>query len=370
MNVEIITEMNELKKVKEKWEELEVKEIGTTIFQTYLYNLTWWDSVKELNKYKLNIIVIRDKNQNILGIAPLVVEEEKKIFLKIKTLKFMGWGDYLNFLILSKNTNVAKVVNKIFDTINNLNVDRIMLTNIDINSKLGGVLRRNERYNKSLEFLTECPQIQFFKYNSLNNYKEKFNYSSLNNLKNKLKKDYNYKLIVENNIENNKFKEISEIHKNLQNFLNKEKAYKDRKSLYEDPKRKSFLKNFYSETDKVLNFFIVDMNNNIIAYDTCYINDKRILSWNMGHNPKYNAYSPGRIISLEIIDWFFKQDSFQEYIFDFGCGGYSWKFQWTDDFTSVYKLEYDIQSNLNIKLLKKLQLLKKGVKCLLKVIKN
>ncbi|MGL5901209.1 MAG: GNAT family N-acetyltransferase, partial [Cetobacterium sp.] len=338
MNVEIITEIGELRKIKEEWQELEIKEKDTTIFQTYLYNSIWWESVKDFNEYKLNIIVVRDKNLNILGIAPLILEEEKKMFLKIKTLKFMGWGDYLNFLILSKNTNVGKVVSKIFDTINNLKIDRVILTNIDINSNFGNVLRKNERYNKSLEFLTECPQIKFYKYNSLSNYREKFNYSSLNNLKNKLKKDYSYKLIVENNMKKDRFKEISEIHKNLQVFLNKEKKSKNRKSLYEDSRRGYFLEKFYNKSDKILNFLLIDIDDNIIAYETCYINGKRILNWNMAHDSNYNAYSPGRIINLEIIDWFFKQDNFQDYIFDFGCGGYSWKFQWTDDSTSVYKL--------------------------------
>lgn len=137
MKVEIIKTTNEFKKMKSEWEELESIEKYTTIFQTFLYNYTWWETVEKLGKYQLNIIIIREDNGNLLGVAPLITELEKKLFFKIETIKFMAWGDYLGFLLKTDNTNTGKIINKIFETIEKLNIDRVLFSNIDINSILG-----------------------------------------------------------------------------------------------------------------------------------------------------------------------------------------------------------------------------------------
>lgn len=370
MNVKVITKIDELKKIKEKWEELESKQKNITIYQTYLYNITWWESIKEVNKYKLNIIIVLDKKENILGIAPLIIEEEKYIFLKITTLKFMGWGDYLDFLVLDENTNVGKIINLIFEEISKLNINKIMLTNINIKSLLGLFLRKHQKFNDLLEFQVECPQIIFKKYKNFEEFKINYLSNSVKKQRNKMLKDLKYKLIIEDNFESNRYKQIRETHIELKNYLNNLNNNQERRSIFENNEKNKFLEDFYKVSTNIKNFILVDSDNNIIIYDTCFIKNNRIVSWNMAHNYKFNNYNPGRVINYEIIQWIFEQENFQEYIFDFGCGGYSWKFQWTDDFTSVYKLEYDIQSNLNTKLLKKLQLLKRGVKCLIQAIKN
>lgn len=319
MKVEIIKTTYEIQKLKSEWEELENIEKETTIFQTFLYNYTWWETIEDLEKYQLSIIVVREDNGNLLGIAPLVIEIEKKLFFKIKVLKFMAWGDYLGFLLKTDNTNTGKIISKIFETIEKLNIDKVRLTNIDINSILGKYLKKHQKYSYLMEFPVECPQVLFNKYENFNKYKEKYNYNSLNNLRNKLKKESNYIFIVD--YSNKYFDEIRKIHIDLKNFLNFDNKNSKRKSLFENIEKNNFLKSYYSTSKNLFSFYLMDKNYKVINYAICYLKNNRIINWNVGHVPAFSKYSPGRIINYEIIQWGFEQNN-KDLIFDFGCGGY------------------------------------------------
>lgn len=370
MKIELIDNIDKFIAIEDEWKELENREKEITVFQTYLYNFTWWNTVKNLQKYKLNIFIVRDNDDKLLGIAPLIVEEEKYLFIKINTVKFMGWGDYLNFLISTKNTNVGKIISLIFENINRLEATRVLLTNIDIETILAKFLKKHQTLNGMMIFQTECPQIKFNKYKDFKEFKLKFLSNSVKKQRNKMLKELKYELNVQNNSLNNKFEKISQIHKKLKDFLNKINNNNERRSIFEIEEKNNFLKEYYARSKEIINYTLTNEKENIIIYDTCYIKNNRIISWNMAHNFTYNNYNPGRVINYEIIEWIFKQDNFKDYIFDFGCGGYSWKFQWTEDFTLVYKLEYDIQKNFKSKIINKSKLIKKGVQCFIQVIKK
>lgn len=368
MKIEIIKTIEEFKKLELEWERLENFEKETTIFQTFLYNYTWWETVKNLGKYELNIIIIREDNENLLGIAPLIIETEKKLFVKIRILKFMAWGDYLGILLKTNNTNTGKIINKIFETIEKLDIDKVYLTNLDINSILGRYLKKHQVYNYLMEFQVECPQVKFSSYKSFDDFKLKFLSNSVKKQRNKMIKEINYDFNFENNSINNRFIDIENIHKSLKNYLNEKNNNDKRKSSYENTEKRNFLEKFYNSSKKINNFLLTNREE-IIIYDSCYIFHNRIFSWNMAHSPKYDSYNPGRVINYEIMQWGFEQNN-KDLTFDFGCGGYPWKFQWTDDFTSVYKLEYNVSKNKKIKYFEKFRLIKKGIICFIKALKN
>lgn len=366
MRVEIIKTTDEFKKLKLEWEELERTEKDATIFQTFLYNYSWWENVENIGKYQLNIVIVREDNGNLLGVAPLIIELEKKLFFKISTIKFMAWGDYLGFLLKTDNTNTGKIISKIFETIEKLKIDRVLFSNIDINSILGKYLKKHQKYNYLMEFQVECPQVVFNKFENFNNYKKEYNYNSLNNLRNKLKKKFNYSFVVD--YSNKYFDEVKNIHRNLQHFLNSNNNTSERSSLFENKERNDFLEKFYSQSKNLISFYLLDEKQKIINYAICYSKNGRIINWNVGHEPSFSKYSPGRVINYEIMQWGFEQNN-KELIFDFGCGGYPWKFQWTDDFTSVYKLEYNISNNKKMKYFEKFKLIKRGIGCFIKAFK-
>ena len=367
MKIEIITSTDEFMTLKEEWEYLEKQENETTIFQTFLYNYIWWESVEKLNKYELCIIVVREESNKLLGIAPFIIENQKKFFFQIRTLKFMAWGDYLNILINTANKNYKKIISEIFRSIEKLRIDRVILTNINIKSILGNYLKKHQTYNYNFSFQVECPRVYFSNYNSFEIFKSKYLTSNLRNKKNKMQKEINYKFIIKMEENENNYKQIERIHKELKNKLNEYNNNEIRKSSFENFESQNFLEKYYKNSDNIVNFFLMK-DNEIIMYDSCYFFKNILYSWIIAHVYEYNKYSPGGVMNYEIMKWGFEQNN-DKLIFDFGCGGYPWKFQWTEDFTAVYKLEYIISNSIKIKIYERLKYIKRGLECFLKVFK-
>lgn len=370
MKIEIVRDLKEFKELEKDWKVLESQDKNTTFFQSFEYNYIWWKNFKKSKKYILNIIVVKEDNNRVIGIAPFIIETKKKFKINLKILKFMGWGDYLGILINFDNTNPQKIVSVIFDTVDNMSIDRVFFSNINIESFFGMYLKKHQKYGYKLEFQTEVPFVEFKKFKDFNIYKEQFLSTSVKKQKNKMSKELGYVLRVENKVNEIQFNKIEKIHKNLQEFLNKNKEIPNRVSIFTDDNRNRFLKELYANSKAVVNFLLTDQDDNVIIYDTCYFYKNHYYSWNMAHDIKYNEYNPGRVLNYEIIKSIFEAENKDNLIFDFGCGGYPWKFQWTSNFTSVYKLEYNVSNGFKMKLLQKLKMVKKGLECFYEILKS
>lgn len=366
MKIEIIRDVKGFFNLKDEWEILEKEDINTSYFNTFEYNYLWLKNMKETNLYT---ITVRDNNNDLFAIAPLHIEIINHLFLQLKILKFMAWGDYQNIILKNKDINKTKVINTILNEIKKEDKlwDRVFLGNIDINTELSKTILKNQEFNKYFELQVECPKLYFNKYDKFDDYKIDNLSKSTKKQRNKMIKELKYKFVVENNNKNNRFEEISKIHKELQKNLVSEDGRKERKSLYENKERYNFLFELYKNSNDIINFILLDKNGEIIIYDTCYFYNGVLYSWNMAHNVKYKKYNPGRVINFEIINYCFNNNI---KIFDFGCGRYSWKFEWTPDLTSVYKLEFYTNNSRNVRAYKKLKELKKGIRCFLNILKK
>ena len=341
MNVKIITNTIELENIQEKWNVLQERSMST-FYDTYQFKSAWWSSYKDDSDKSLFVITVFE-NDKLIGLAPLLISSKKENFISYKELEFLGEGDYRNVLI-DVNNNSFKILNLIFKTIedNKDKWDRVNLTHISNNTDLAKYILTQTKYNKYLKYLVECPILNFNKYFNFEEYKKEFVSSSANKYRNKLKREigYRFKVIKENSI----FDEIVELHKKEQKYLNYKNKSKNRYSLYEDPKRYKYIEELYSKSQDIITFIIEDMDGNIIIYDTCYLWNKVLHSWNMAFDPKYQKYNVGRIINFEIMMYAFENKEIS--MFDFGCGRYPWKFEWTDEVVFNYQL--DIWNNISL----------------------
>lgn len=358
MLIEIIKNNIGFEKIKIEWEELEKNE-NISFFQTFNFNFTWWNIVKKNEKNGLYIIVLREESGKILLIAPFVIEKIKKCLFEYKVLKFMGYGDYRGVLICSKNINRGKILTKLFESIKVSGADKIILDNIDIESELGIFLKKDQNLNKYFLFQEECPRIKIKDYLDYDDYKKKYNSKNINNLKNKLSKELKYKVNVRK-ITQDIHMNISNIHIDLQKRLNENSKNKNRRSIFLKDEYDLLLKKLIDNSDK-LEIFSLEINEKIVSYIYVLKHNSKSIIWNIGHDYNYHKYALGRILNSHMIEECFQS---KEKIIDFGCGGYSWKYQLTDDFTLVYKLEFDINEK-KLKRYNKLRMIKKGLRCLI-----
>jgi hypothetical protein len=213
---------------------------------------------------------------------------------------------------------------------------------------------RKEDYNKRLNYFTECPQIKISEYNSCEDYFKKNGPKKIKTYSNKLMRDHNYifEIIRDGSI----YSTISQVHIYEQKFLNSENGDKTRRSIFES-RDKHYIERLFKNSNDTITFLLRTKDREVIAYNTCYVFNKTLHSWNIANNPTYYKYSPSKVLYYEIISYIFEKRAFD--VFDFGAGRYSWKFEWTNNFILNYKLDYWNTSTKNGKIFDKLYHFKK-----------
>ncbi|MDL2310519.1 GNAT family N-acetyltransferase [Peptostreptococcaceae bacterium OttesenSCG-928-C18] len=350
MNVIIINSLIELKKYEKKWLTLENK-VNLKYYSKFEYLKYWIDEV--ISKGNELFIIAVDNGEEFCGIAPLYIEKRKAKFVEIKELKFIGSGDYFNFIV-DESKKYNEIYKLIFNEIdkNSSRYDRVILNYIDFESKLARYILMSEELSKSFNFLVEIPRLDFIKCQKLNISKNMKNY------RNKLLKDSNYKMEIINGdkIDDNLFKSIAKIHEEEQKYLSNEKNRINRYSiLSEEVKGKVYNKLLVGNKNTII-FLLRDNTQEIIAYKICYFYENEYFEWNTGYNPKYSKYRPNNTLYIEIFNHLLNTEF--KGVYDFGAGRYSWKYRWANQSNFVYEYDKFYNTNFKIKLYNKLKAIK------------
>ncbi|QZY55333.1 GNAT family N-acetyltransferase [Crassaminicella profunda] len=355
-----ITTTEEFYNLQEDWERLQEQDPDVTYYSTFEFAKAWWDAYKNDQDKELFIVCIY-QDKDIVGIAPFIIQKENKKIMSWNTLRFLGRGDFLGILVDRSNNNEMTIIKDIFKCIedNTEKWERLSLTHIKHNSSIVAFILKSGKYNRKLKYLIECPYILLNKYRDFAEFNRKFVSGQVRNYRNKLMKNFNYQFRIVNNKDIDMYDEISKVHKKEQEYLIDKYNRKERKSIFTDKKKTSYLKQIYKNNSKVLTFMLTDGENNLLGYDTCYLYKGVLHSWNIAYNPEFEKYRIGKILNYEIVKYVFKTKIAD--VFDFGAGRYPWKFEWTNDFVLDYQLDMWNEETEKGKKLKRLFELKKKI---------
>jgi len=362
MKSSIIRTDNGFLDLKVAWEKLQEEDLTLTYNDTFEYNYNWWKSFEEGGHTRLFIFTVYSKFDEVVAILPLSIKKSTYSGINIKSLEFISKGDRHSFITVNDDTNKSKVFNLLVSALEQHKdeFDKVNLTHIDVLSPFSKYLLKHQKYNDKFNLLVETPVLIKKNHQSVVEYKKNYLSKNVKNLNNRLMKDVGYIFEVSTD---NCIDEISEIHKKQQTQETREK----RKSIFYDDNYVDFLNELYSKKNHVT-FLIKDKAGITIAYQTAYFHNGTLLFWNMGYDLQYSKYSIGRISIYKMIEYFFENPALKS--LDFGSGRYPWKFQWTSDMLSIYKLEFYIRNSKKIQLIERIKKLKKGLRCLLSSLKK
>ncbi len=357
MKSKVITIDSDFMDLMEVWNNLYQKDTDCSFFSSFDYNYLWWKHNKSKND-ALFIILIYQQNE-IVGIAPLYIKYFNRKFIKYNQLRFLGFGDTLNFVINADNTKKKTIVKEILKVIQNKSErwDTLFLANIDSRTDLFQYLKSHE-YNEYLEFKNEMP---YFPEPKLNNqsYFRTILPKNINNLKNKLEKyDYKFKVYNNESITLDLFKEIISLYTKKQKILEKKFGRNNRKNLFLDDDIKEFFKDLFPRSKKNIFIFGLEVNKKIISYNIAFRKKNSLVSWNTGYDPDFYKFRLNKIRMAHVLEYC-SQNNINYF---WGSGGYKWKFTWTRDFIPLYSLNFPNSKSVickRILFLKKIYLLKK-----------
>jgi len=105
MNVQIVRNIGELQIDKNEWNSLVLKDATNSVFQTFEWFDCWWNTFGASGE--LLILIARDLDADIIGIAPLIIVKEGFN----KAVRFCGYNnaDYCDFIAPEKKSEVVSL---------------------------------------------------------------------------------------------------------------------------------------------------------------------------------------------------------------------------------------------------------------------
>ncbi len=341
MDTMIIRNTEDFHNLEADWKRLQKKDPDVAFYSTFEVSKAWWE-VHESNPNKNLFIVCVYHDGQIVGIAPFIIESRKILLWNWSVLKFLGKGDYFTILIDQEFVKGATILKNIFQCLFNgyyQEWDRLLLTHIKHESVLAAYLLKSE-LNSCFRYLTECPFIPLRSYVDFTEYIQLYQHN-INNLCSRLRKEFNYKLIVitGNSICDTHLKVIAGIHIKQQEELRLKKGRIERKSIFEREVDSLFVQGLFKQCPENISLFMLQgEDGNVIAYCLGFSFQGYLYYWNTGYDPKYYRYSAGRVLIYEMTKYCFSYNNIFR-VFDFGAGRYSWKFEWTSNFNLLYQLD-------------------------------
>jgi len=252
---------------------------------SYEWTYIWWKHFQKRTR-ELFIITIEEKDI-ILGIAPFMIE--KNVFLR--QLKFIGSGLTDFHEILAHDSQKEDILKTIVNFIlKSKQYDIINLEQISDHSKLYHVLKQNKRFQ--IRKMVKCPIINFSSM-TWEEYLQKLGKNIRRDWKkkyNKLNKKSNLKLIRLNNIQSIKKHLNKMISLHIRRWESENRLSKlSRKYI------QRFILSIAKEVPETIVYILV-FNKEIISYRIGFIKRKIFYDWNTSYEPKYYAYSPGKIL--------------------------------------------------------------------------
>ncbi len=305
-----------------------------SIFQTYEWNKTWWDSFGHNDEHKLLLLFGFDEDL-LIGIAPLMIKREKK-GSSYKVINFIGasnsnWSsDYCSFI---SRVNYESVINEFLYWLNKHSADwdELEFKNIPGHSKDFNFLRQMYPSRSVIRYLYDAPFLALGKFDKLSNIKDPF-YKHHHNIKNinRLKKSGDLKF--------NQWVNEEDIIPKLDLFF---KQHIERRSktpfpsFFEDEYYKNYFKNFIHtlSTKGWVVLFTITLNEETLSHYLTFKFQNKIYLYTPTFNIKFKQFSPGTIQLNNILEYALNQ---KLNIVDFGAGGEAYKYRFSNCKTRLY----------------------------------
>lgn len=331
MNIREINNIEGFEKLKDKWDIL-VNKIGSPKINSY-YS---WNYLIYKNLFidnKLFILIAEDE-RGIAGIAPLKIQNTKKILLNYKIASFIGneYSDWNDFIILRDN---EKVINGFVNYVFKNNINEILLNNINEHSPNFQLFEKLLSEEDSVKEKTKCYYIKTYDntwdYYLKNNTSKKFVQRDLNRLNNKFN-EHNWE-VTEIKDDYNEFLEI------IKGFHKQSQNRKNRNSIYEDKRFMNFIRSIFDEWVQYdrIKLFLLTLDGTPLSFAIIFYDDNKYYWWQTGFNTEYSKFSPTKFLVSELI-----KKSFHHKIdeFHFMRGEDEYKTKWTENFTNNFRFRF------------------------------
>ena len=328
IRLSIIDSLDDLRARKIEWKKLLEMSPTNTIFQTFEWISSCW---KVFNSNSKLFLILIEKADRIVGIAPLAIRRKKFLGIKQRVVEFIGSGlsDYLDFIYSSE---VPDILLMMLDCLskNRHRWDIAQLTNIPNDSITLSILPTfldSNGYLSDIRIMCEA-----FSYIFGNPELDK------NVVKKKsLKRHHNY-FVRNGNLEFINLKVQKDILCHIDGFFEqhiKRRSVTEHKSQFIDTRHREFFRELvgaFARTDFLL-FSVLLFNKVPLAFHFGFEYEKKIIWYKPAFNIDFYKKSPGQVMLKYLFEYGMDRKVSE---FDFTIGSEPFKLRFSNRARSLY----------------------------------
>lgn len=323
MQIDIISDHEDVSSIRPAWEELLEQNRVDTVFLKPEYALTWWKHFAVPGRFRLLIVTMK-KGGQVIGIAPLMIVTHKNLNITLRVVKFVGsepdnagGGNFLLRGVISRYGNIdfvdfivrrgleAEFISALFDFLAKelTSWDMMDLQGLSEGSASLCLLRENAARH-GWTFMSRVPTKIFTRQigeDGLHGYKSslsKNTISQLNKFERRLKSKYDIRFDLHFSPGDLK-KEIGGV---IELDRNCKKA-KEGKSLFGNEVSSRFYRELLPllASNKTAVLGTLKEGGNLIAYQLGFAYKGTFYAHCFAYDEKYAYYSPGTWITWQMV---------------------------------------------------------------------
>lgn len=328
MDIREINTYEQFISLQDQWNDL-LQVSNHTIFSTWEWLDLWW---RHFGKNKNLAILLAEKNNDVIGIAPLMYSVETMFKIRRKVIEFIGGQHpiYSNFIISGSHN---ECIEHFFSYLNSLPKKWNSAELINISKDPKSLRGLNQVVSKIMpDHTCLCVKLPNSNDSFINSIKRKDRKEFRRNLR-KIRKDGLQLNLVEcltqkdvTDTMNTLFSLDKKRWKNAENFSGK-CSDRNCRNFYVDVAKSFFEKGW-------LGLYTLELSGTPVASLFGFRYNSKFYAYIMGMDPMYRKYSVGNLLFLKVME-----DCIQKGLneFDFMAGTDNYKNQWNPVTTCTFK---------------------------------
>ncbi len=332
MNISVIKNPDDLYSLKEEWNLLVNEASDATLFQTWEWCISWFETYGLLESL---FIVIGREAGSLVAIAPFVLTTKRLLFRDQKVLSFIGadnkFSDYCSFVCAEDSPRRLSLMLQWLMT-DNKEWDVLDLRNIQEHTKQASLIfdqfSQNGFYATS-RYQSDAPRINLLTSEAKDLPKRK-----------SLKRHYNW--FEKNGALEIKFSTgAQDISNDLSEFFNQHQdrwADTPSPSIFRDPLSRKFFQVLTNKMEGTpwLHFTKVTHNKQPIAFHFGFIYKDTFIWYKPSFDPSLAKKSPGEVLLKSLFEFCLAK---KLATFDFTIGNESFKYRFADSVNRIIHLQ-------------------------------
>ena len=323
-----INTISKIENLKEEWKRLFLRSQELTPFQSWEWN---YAVIKEFSSSeKIKIVVGYNADNEVVGIAPFKITNQKLTGIKIMELIGNKSSDYLDFLV--EQEYKYTFINSLFDLIKN-STDWTILNLINLREETRNLIQHTLPFEILPQDVCPCVYLP----GTMKEYENEVHKRELKSIKRQLRK-----LLPKNRLEyivkdsSESLKEDVDVFINLHQKRHNSKGERGR--FFTETRKENFhdISKLLYEAG-ILQIEMLKIDSQIAAINYILVWNNRKYNYLSGMNPAFANFKPGKILIYYMIN-----DAINKgcNLFDFLQGAEKYKYFWTNEEIQLYSAVY------------------------------